>query len=220
MVQEDGNFSYVHTYRRRTRECHAPALLHAHSLRIVVSSFLRVQRDYQSRYLACDADGRVYTCKKKPECRFRIIRGATQYFEDMHGHYLSVHAGGATVRAEATRSDAAKFKICFPVVEGILQKSVTRCTVDMCPAVSLDLSRRCDRRLLTIVMLRRSLFRRFCRKGTSGLHRWQGTHTSRRRRHDPDMRWCRRACAVDSRCCDYRSSSARSLPSTSTSLCH
>jgi hypothetical protein len=85
----------------------------------------RYLRDYQSRYLACDPDGRVYTCKKKKECRFRVIRGATQYFEDSHGRFLAVHGNGQTVRTDEKRSMNAAFKICFPVVESILLKKGT-----------------------------------------------------------------------------------------------
>jgi hypothetical protein len=70
-------------------------------------------RDYQSRYLACDADGRVYTSKKRPECRFRIIRGQVQHFIDMHYHYLSVLPDGI-VRSEEAKSASSKFRICFP----------------------------------------------------------------------------------------------------------
>lgn len=75
-------------------------------------------RDYQSRYLASDADGRVYTCQKKPECRFRIVRGQIQFFKDMHGKFLTVQPKSSIVSASIEKSDGAKFKICFPVVEG------------------------------------------------------------------------------------------------------
>lgn len=81
-------------------------------------------RDYQSLYLSCDSDGRVYVGKKKKESRFRIVRGPTQYFQDMHGHYLTVQKDGI-LRSEINRSESAKFKICFPVLEGILQKKGT-----------------------------------------------------------------------------------------------
>lgn len=38
-------------------------------------------RDYQSRYLTADADGRVRTDKKNPNARWRIIKGTVQYFQ-------------------------------------------------------------------------------------------------------------------------------------------
>jgi len=77
-------------------------------------------RDYQSRYLAADADGRVYTSRKKPACRWRIVRGQNQCFVDSHGHYLTVKGG--LVTSEEKKSDASLFRICFPVIEGELQK--------------------------------------------------------------------------------------------------
>ena len=58
------------------------------------------------------------------ECRFRIIRGTIQHFVDMHGRYLTVLPGGRT-RSEAAKGEAAKFRICFPVVEGVLEKKGT-----------------------------------------------------------------------------------------------
>ena len=81
-------------------------------------------RDFQSRYLSSDEDGRISVTKKNPKCRWRIIRGPTQYFVDSHGNFLSVLAGGV-VRAEIAQTEAAKFKICFPVVESVLMKKGT-----------------------------------------------------------------------------------------------
>jgi hypothetical protein len=45
----------------------------------------KFMRDFQSKYLASEKDGRVHTSNKKKECRFRIVRGQTQLFQDMHG---------------------------------------------------------------------------------------------------------------------------------------
>jgi hypothetical protein len=85
-------------------------------------------RDYQSRYLAATKDGKVYTSNKQPECRWKIVRGVTQYFVSSHGQFLTVAPGGsatAAVRTQVEKSEGAKFKICFPVVEGVLQKKGT-----------------------------------------------------------------------------------------------
>lgn len=59
------------------------------------------------------------------ECRFRIIRGTIQHFVDMHGRYLTVLPAGGRVRSEPAKTDASKFRICFPVVEGVLEKKGT-----------------------------------------------------------------------------------------------
>jgi len=85
-------------------------------------------RDFQSRYLAADSKGKVYTSNKQPECRWKIVRGVTQYFVSSHGQYLTVAPGAsatAAVKTQVEKSEGAKFKICFPVVEGVLQKKGT-----------------------------------------------------------------------------------------------
>jgi len=84
-------------------------------------------RDHQSRYLCADAEGRVSTSKKSPDCRWRIVRGQTQHFVDSHGRFLAVitKGGNTVVKTEEEKSDHTKFKICFPVIEGVLQKKGT-----------------------------------------------------------------------------------------------